>query len=502
MKLPMTIAALDPNIPLKKHTGTVHIEANFNTMERKMINILYKSAFDAQNWQSDFFYIRTSDIRFFLDREKIHKYELENCLKKLRTAAISWNIFGQDNKNKEQWEKLATGETGFISGWLLLEDGNGNCNGIQFSLSPEIKNMIRDPNIYTYIDLQIQKKLNSKYEMVLYELLADELNRSRSNSTVTRYYSIGDLFRIFCISPTSYLSEFKFFNKYCIKEPMNILNKCSDLTVEINETIKINKKIVAYSFKIAKKTETKESIQEEIKFTENVSKDSETEENVSYNEYEVFEELSQLFNNQDTATKIINHVKEKYNYFDYKLLITANIEYAKRIYTKKEQQNTNKIENFLGFLRMAVENDWAGFEIKFQKEIQAEQLAEQEKLRIEEEKRLTEIKRQQEQEENERIEMENKEKRASKLRSYGLIEHVELLDFLKKDLGETIFETWFHKSQLFMDTEKYLYIITPNDFSTDYIREHFSEQIKNILSKNNVEIISLRIMSNISKIIV
>src|SRR5215470_9444184 len=100
MNLPISIAALNPDIPLKKHSSTIHVESKFSMLEHKLLNILYKSAFDVQQWQSEFYYIRYSDIKNFLGRNSvINTSELEKNLENLRTAKISWNIFNLDREN-------------------------------------------------------------------------------------------------------------------------------------------------------------------------------------------------------------------------------------------------------------------------------------------------------------------------------------------------------------------------------------------------------------------
>jgi hypothetical protein len=483
MKLPMVIAALKPDIPLKKHTAIVHIEADFNATEHKLLNILYKSAFDAQEWGNEYYYVRLTDIKDFLGRMKINNADIEKNLEKLRTAKISWNILGQDQKNKEQWEQLATGTTGFIASWLLLEDRTG----IRFSLSPEIKSMISNPNIYTYIDLQVQKKLTSKYEIILYELLADELNRSRRDDTVTRWYSIGDLLRVFGASPASYLAEMREFNRHCIRGPIDEINGRTDLTVEINDTTKVRNKIIAYRFKVAKKGKT-DARQEVLDLSEDRA-----EENILINgkNYDVFDELTQLFNSRDTATKIFNYVKNKHHgkhAFDFKDLIIENIEYAKR--------SEKSAHNFPGFLRSAIENDYAGYETKIRKEAEEVKKAD-ERLKMEEVRRKAEddaaLRRREEFEQREKARQENLSKHLERLNV------VELPEVLRKSLFITTkerpnSEIWLdYGTQLFADCEKNLFFVAPHAFAVDQINNNYLDILKAAVSQNYSEIASLSI---------
>jgi len=358
MNLPIPIAALNPDIPLKKHSATIHVESKFSTIEHKLLNILYKSAFDVQQWQSEYYYIRLSDIKNFIGRNSVINIpELKKNLENLRTAKISWNIFNLDQENEKQWDKLS-GATGFISSWVVAE-GPGQ-KIVRFSLSPEIKKLIEDPKVFSYIDLQVQKKLSSKYDIVFFELLSDELNRSQKKSIITRWYSIGDLRRIHGIPLKSYLNESRDFNRYCIKGPIAKINEHSDLEVDIQETEKVGKKAVAFRFSVTMKGELADP-QESLDFPSMPSSDDVYTKD---KDYIVMDELIELFYQKKIALDIYDDAKTKYRHLDndeghLDLLIKENIEYSKR------QKN---VKNLLGYMRAAIENDYACYEAKLKKE--------------------------------------------------------------------------------------------------------------------------------------
>jgi len=349
-------------------------------IEHKLLNILYKSAFDVQQWQSEFYYIRLSDIKNFLGRNSVINIpELEKNLENLRTAKISWNIFNLDQENEKQWDKLS-GATGFISSWVVAE-GPGQ-KVVRFSLSPEIKKLIEDPKVFSYIDLQVQKKLSSKYDIVFFELLSDELNRSQKKSIITRWYSIGDLRRIHGIPLKSYLNESRDFNRYCVKGPLAKINEHSDLEVTIYETEKVGKKVVAFRFSVTMKGEAIDP-QESLDFSSIQSSD---EVYTKDKDYIVMDELIELFYQRKIAQDIYDDARTKYSHLDndeghLDSLIKENIEYSKR------QKN---VKNLLGYMRAAIENDYAGYEAKLKKEKEDQQKAKEQaavKKKQEEEKK-------------------------------------------------------------------------------------------------------------------
>ena len=57
MNLPSVIKALDPDIQLRKHTATIHFKGSLSTVSHKLLNILYKCAFDTDNFSSEEYYI-------------------------------------------------------------------------------------------------------------------------------------------------------------------------------------------------------------------------------------------------------------------------------------------------------------------------------------------------------------------------------------------------------------------------------------------------------------
>ena len=343
MNLPLTIRALNPEIPLKKHSATIHIEASLGVVDHKLLNIIYKCAFDTDKCSSDYYYLKFNDIKDFLGWKRFVMADICESLEKLRIAKISWNIFGQDNKNTQKW--VAAGSTGFIASYLTISE---HC-AIRFSLSPEIKRLISNPNIYSYIDLRVQKKLKSKYELILYEVLIDELNRSGQNNIVTRWFSISDLRRLYGLPYDAY-SEAKDFNKFCLKDPIESINLNTDLEVKINDEERVKRRIVAVRFSVIMKKGSSsdlDNLQTTLDFA--------TEQNEQDKQYYAIEELSQLFNSEKAAQQIIEYVKEKYPSYDCEELIKENIEYAKRDKSKKQ------VYSFLGYTRSAIENDYAGY---------------------------------------------------------------------------------------------------------------------------------------------
>jgi len=493
MELPtnLPIINLDPNVPLKKHTATIHVETTLTVTEHKLMNILYKVALETRNWAAEWYRVSLSDIKDFLGRTVIDKTDIEKNLENLRKARISWNIFNQDQKNKKDWDTLSessiNGAVGFISSWAYsVED---SC--IVFSIDQLLKGIIKNPNIFTYIDLRVQRKLTSKYEVKLYELLADELNRSKKSTMITRLYSIGDLHRIFGVSPGSYLSDAREFNRHCIKGPMKEINEHSNLVVEIQDIIRTKNKVTGYTFKIATKEDTAATdgaVQEVLDLNIGV------ENPFIFNktDYNVFDELAQLFNSIDVATKIFETAKNKHTNFDFKDLIRENIEYAKR--------NQKTAKNFLGYLRTAIDNDYAGYEAKYQKAALEQAEAEERRKKAEQQAEIDKIKEQKEAEAAERNRQKVRKHLSEVLKPY-LTEKSDIwqdcLQTVEKKLPQSAFEMWFGCglcNQMFIDKDQNVYIIVPSEFSAEMMKIYLNH-IEESLTENNIKATTINLIS-------
>jgi hypothetical protein len=342
MNLPISIHALNPDLPLKKHTATIHIEAPFSAVDHKCLNILYKAAYEAAEWSTEFYYVKYSDVAKFLGWKRFVMKDIAETLEKLRVSKIKWNILSQDNKNDEKWDGI--GVTGFISSYFVVEEHNV----IRFSISPEIKRLIQNPNIFSYIDLEFQKKLKSKYDLILYEVLMDELTRSYLKSNISRWYTINDLRRLYGLSEESY-SEPRDFNKFCIREPIKSINENTNIDVEICNTERVKRTIVALQFKVSFKGGdiSIAEVQTSLAF--------DTDDNVMDKQYIAKDELTQICNSEKIADQIIDYVRDKYPGIDHDEMIKENIEYDKKNKEKK------KIKSFVGYTRSAIENDYAQY---------------------------------------------------------------------------------------------------------------------------------------------
>jgi hypothetical protein len=341
MNLPAIIKSLDPNIHLKKHTATIHFKGSLSIIDHKILNILYKCAYESDNFSNEQYYIRVSDIVSLLGWQK-NKYEdIRASFKMLRDSGFYWNIFEQDQKNKEDWEHA--GGSGFIADFMITK----NTDVASFSIPPLLRQLLKNPNIYAFIDLKVQNKLTGKYDLIYYEYFLDELYRNCKKETITRWYSVPEIRRMLNLSDETY-PIFKNFNYCCIKEPVASINEFSNITVEIHETLRAQRKIAAFRFKIQFKDKQPENVQCSMDIDDSTVNDN--------FHYDVKKELSVFFGEQQ-AIKIIEQIS--FDHPDcYSNLIQSNIEYAKR------KSKDGIVQSLPAFMRKAIAEDYAGYLLK------------------------------------------------------------------------------------------------------------------------------------------
>ena len=92
------------NNTLIKHSGAIHITNKLTLIDRKVINVLLKNAYDDLG-KKDSYKISISELGKAIgwDGNKSLK-KIKDCLTKLNTTAMQGNIFGKDKKSdKDTW---------------------------------------------------------------------------------------------------------------------------------------------------------------------------------------------------------------------------------------------------------------------------------------------------------------------------------------------------------------------------------------------------------------
>jgi hypothetical protein len=128
---------------------------------------------------------------------------------------VEWNLFS-DNHKEIEWGTASLLASARIRG--------GNC---YFSFPAPLECMLRNPELYAKIDLQIQRKFSSKYALALYETIIRFVNLG-----CTRWVKLELLKKILGIEEEEPSFEFKYLNRL-LKKAIDAVNEESDLLVEV-----------------------------------------------------------------------------------------------------------------------------------------------------------------------------------------------------------------------------------------------------------------------------
>jgi Initiator Replication protein/DnaA N-terminal domain len=240
-------------VELVKHTAAIHIKASLSLVDRKVLNVLLKNAYD-EIGKEKYHTIRLAEIKNLIGWEGKNYVKLKTSLRKLVNTKIEWNIFGKDKKN--QW---------FISSLLASASiAGGKCT---YDYPFHLQGLLKNPNIYGRINLLIQNNFKSKYSLILWEYLINHLANAQGSTIGTEWIKISDYRNLMGIEDGVYC-EFKELSYNLIKNPVREINKVSEIEVEAKYQ-KEGNSIVAVRFiaqKIIKKgiLKTPEEIKESL----------------------------------------------------------------------------------------------------------------------------------------------------------------------------------------------------------------------------------------------
>ncbi|GHT93158.1 hypothetical protein FACS1894122_07970 [Alphaproteobacteria bacterium] len=227
------------DVMLMKHTAAIHISNILTLNQRKIANILLKNAYlelDEDKWHH-------MPVRELLDQlgwknNSNFTEMIKADLSALNKTQLEWNILKRDRKK-------AWGITTFLAD---AEMKNGI---ISYSYSRAMRNSFRNPNIYAKLSLLVQKEFRSKYSLVLWEYVSSELDTCKKEQVLTDWISLNDIVRLFGLAEDKGCRLFKAINQKILVPSIKEINDKTNISIEI-ETQREGKKVVAVRFLIVR----------------------------------------------------------------------------------------------------------------------------------------------------------------------------------------------------------------------------------------------------------
>ncbi len=327
-------------VVLQKPSETIAIRVELDAVQRKFYNALLfvakkELALDVSKKR---FTIPFNELKELLnknDKDKNNAYYIEK-LKEIKYKNAEYNILEKNGR--------AFGWVSLVSDLEVKQNKETQVVNVTFELPERIKEALIDPNgIYANINLVVIRGLQSKYAIILYELVKDYYKVEVPEMTMKKFKEIFGI-------EGKYEGRIDNLKSYVLDPAVRELNN--------NENIDF---LVSYKLKKtgAKYTHIKFDVKpkpiklEEAKFKEIQAQPlQQLPEKISNTE---LEEIIPYLPREFKSTKkfidiLIDALENKRKSKDY---IISQIKYC------NEQYNKDKVKNYVLYLRNAIEKDYA-----------------------------------------------------------------------------------------------------------------------------------------------
>jgi hypothetical protein len=202
---------------VRKPTASVHMSNNLSLLARKTLTFLVCKIGEQQDREKNFC-VKQEELVDFLGWNSKFSGQFRETIKLLMTTKISWNIC---NKDKTIEKGVAV-----LLSQIRFREGN-----IYYDVSSLVVDWVRFPKLYAQLDIDIHRKIKSKYALALWEFACEDLSTLRRNQSTTQKLELRKLKEMLVDNPDDYES-FKRFNDKILKKAVSEINEISDIEVK------------------------------------------------------------------------------------------------------------------------------------------------------------------------------------------------------------------------------------------------------------------------------
>ncbi len=320
---------------LKKPSGTITISGNLDIRERKFYNVFLKVAEEGLklNPQQHIFTTTLIELKKALNVKEDDKNntEYEKIIRRLSNITLEYNILEKDN---------------YIRGFAhLIDNVKIETNKVtkfvtvSYSIPEEVRLSIISKNgIYASIDLMVIRGLQSKYSVILYEIVKDY------HKVEIPVMSMENFRKIFGVEEK--YTRIDHLKLRVLDVAVNELNNNENIDFFVGyELIKTGRVYTHIKFRVKPKPARLTSSRSEKAMLENkVNENEDLQELLSY--------VPRAYRKtQKVASILLAGLRDKGKNYT-----MAQVEYCAKQYHK------DKVKNFVAFLKKAIEEDYAAFE--------------------------------------------------------------------------------------------------------------------------------------------
>ncbi|MDN3368298.1 MULTISPECIES: replication initiation protein [Ralstonia solanacearum species complex] len=205
------IASIPARTELKKHVATVHVSGELSLLERKIVNVLLLNAYDDLLTRKTH-KIPVGILSTMLGFDSKNTEALKKALLKVMSTPVSFDLL-HDGGDSEWNASPLIGYAGIRSGVCSYE------------YSDWLAKKLANPEIYTLININVQKQFGGGYSLALYE------NCLRFKRTGSTGWISVEIWRRLLGAEASTYDEFKHFNGEVIKKSVKEINTVSNILV-------------------------------------------------------------------------------------------------------------------------------------------------------------------------------------------------------------------------------------------------------------------------------
>ncbi|MDF0506590.1 RepB family plasmid replication initiator protein [Burkholderia cenocepacia] len=208
-------AAIGGRSEVKKHNNAIHVSGLLSLVGRKLVNVMLLNAYDnlARKREHSIPVALLCDLIGWERSGNIDS--LKEALKQIASTPIEFDLFNR--AGKPSWS-VST-----MVAHANIEDGI-----CRYEYSSFLSEKYADPEMYTIINIGMQREFKGNYALSLYE---NCLRFRGTESGSTGWWPVDTWRKVLGASASLY-DEFKFLSNKVIKPAVAEINKISDLIVE------------------------------------------------------------------------------------------------------------------------------------------------------------------------------------------------------------------------------------------------------------------------------
>lgn len=225
---------------LAKPTAIVHSSNEMSVTERKILNVLLRRA--RTNILSQ--QTHTITVNELIEQLGLGRYSNQQFLKEsllgLVNNSIRLNLIGKDKRVKIESAISVLSRVDIVEGRVM------------YSFSKEIIKIMSKPTIYAYINLDLQKLMNSKHSVAMWEFCSEQLDSVKRTEMETSPLTIENVRELLGAHGSAY-DDFRYLKRDVVEKALREVNNLSDLTIKAMY-VREGRKIAKIKFSIIRDT--------------------------------------------------------------------------------------------------------------------------------------------------------------------------------------------------------------------------------------------------------